>query len=123
MAFPVFGRGRALQGVTGPSITETGVVETCAFLSGNARGEAKRAGPGRDLLFTAAWNSLFRPPAPPQALLHPKAEESPEEEGPIAEAPLPGNGMAMRVGFGIAAAALALILASLLVLLWRRRNR
>jgi outer membrane protein assembly factor BamB len=118
MAFPVFGRGRVLQGV---SIFEAPIAEACGILAARARGDDRRSGPGRDLLFTAAWNSLFRPPAPPAPLLKRGAAESPEEEA-IADVTLPENGSSCRIWLGLAEGALGISLAVILVLLWRSRR-
>ncbi|HXG11653.1 MAG TPA: hypothetical protein VNK04_17995 [Gemmataceae bacterium] len=59
MAFPVFGRGRALWALVGKGITEENIDEAGAFLVGPCSCEVKRQNPGTDLLMTADWDSLI----------------------------------------------------------------
>ncbi len=122
MAFPVFGRGRSLGALVGPGIDGPSVTGVCARLAGGSSGEAKGASPGADLLFTAEWNSLFQPPAPPEAMLKPRAgTDHPDEEGPAEETA--GEEAGGVFWLGITEAAAALVLAGLLAFLWVRRRR
>jgi hypothetical protein len=64
IAFPVFGRGRALYGLVGPGANaeKTGInpdtiEEACSFLIGPCGCEVKRLNPGCDLLITVDWTN------------------------------------------------------------------
>jgi len=59
MAFPIFGRGRALYALVGKGIHEENIEEACAFLVGPCLCQIKGMIPGRDLLFSAHWDSLL----------------------------------------------------------------
>jgi len=59
MAFPVFGRGRALYALVGEGINEENIVETCVFLVGDCSCQVKAMNPGTDLLVAADWDSLL----------------------------------------------------------------
>jgi hypothetical protein len=71
MAFPVFGRGRALWALVGKGITSGNIDEAGAFLVGPCSCQVKRQNPGTDLLLTADWDALIEGrlvkerPAPP----------------------------------------------------------
>lgn len=123
MVFPVFGRGRVLQGFPASWIGDSAVVGICRILVSSARGDSKQFGPGRDLLFTASWNTLFRPPAPEKPLLRPDLPESPEEEVSAGDMAVLPEDSEFRVWIGAISGALALTLMFLLVWLWRRSRR
>ncbi len=57
IAFPVYGRGRALYALVGKGITHENVREACAFLVGPCMCEAKALNPGTDLLMVADWDA------------------------------------------------------------------
>jgi hypothetical protein len=57
MAFPVYGRGRALYALVGKGITQENVREACVFLVGPCMCEAKALNPGTDLLMAADWDA------------------------------------------------------------------
>jgi hypothetical protein len=64
IAFPVFGRGRALYGLIGPGskgemsgINPETIEEACAFLIGPCGCEVKRLNPGSDLLISVDWTN------------------------------------------------------------------
>ncbi len=59
MAFPVFGRGRALLPLIGAGITADNIHESAAFLVGACSCEVKELNPGFDLLLAADWEVLF----------------------------------------------------------------
>ena len=61
MAFPVFGRGRALYALVGKGITEDNVFDACSFLAGACSCIVKWQNPGVDLLITADWTTPFSP--------------------------------------------------------------
>lgn len=57
MAFPVYGRGRALYALVGDGISARNVEESCVFLTGACSCQVKALNPGVDLLITADWES------------------------------------------------------------------
>jgi hypothetical protein len=59
MAFPVYGRGRALYALVGKGITQDNIREACAFLIGPCMCEAKALNPGTDLLVSADWDAAL----------------------------------------------------------------
>ncbi|MDE2714511.1 MAG: hypothetical protein OSB74_09135, partial [Verrucomicrobiota bacterium] len=59
MAFPVFGRGRALNALVGKGINADMIDEASAFLSGPCSCQVKRQNPGFDLLTSVNWDQLL----------------------------------------------------------------
>ena len=59
MAFPVFGRGRALNALVGKGINADMIDEASAFLSGPCSCQVKRQNPGFDLLTSVDWDQLL----------------------------------------------------------------
>lgn len=59
MAFPVFGRGRALLPLVGAGITEGNITGAAGFLTGACSCEVKALNPGFDLLLSADWDDLL----------------------------------------------------------------
>ena len=59
MAFPVFGRGRALNALVGKGINADMIDEATAFLSGPCSCQVKRQNPGFDLLTSVDWDQLL----------------------------------------------------------------
>ena len=66
IAIPVFGRGRALYGLTGKGINEDTVESACRNLVGPCSCTVKELNPGVDLLFSVDWNNLVTGDAAPQ---------------------------------------------------------
>ena len=68
MAFPVFGRARALYALVGAGINEHTITDACQFLTGPCSCQVKEGNPGVDLLFSIDWESAIvgsaAPPAP-----------------------------------------------------------
>ena len=58
MAFPVFGRGRALYALVGKGINAPNVSAACAYLVGMCSCQVKDDNPGTDLLIAADWDGL-----------------------------------------------------------------
>lgn len=56
IAFPVFGRGRALFALVGKGIVEDNIDEACHFLTGPCSCQAKALNPGVDLLMAVDWD-------------------------------------------------------------------
>lgn len=57
IAFPIYGRGRALYALVGKGITAENIREACAFLVGACSCQAKALNPGTDLLMAADWDA------------------------------------------------------------------
>ncbi|MCD6287627.1 MAG: hypothetical protein J7M12_00790, partial [Candidatus Hydrogenedentes bacterium] len=56
IAFPVYGRGRALFALVGPGINEQNIADTCLFLTGACSCQVKELNPGTDLLMNVDWD-------------------------------------------------------------------
>jgi hypothetical protein len=65
VAFPVFGRGRALWPMTGKHFTSEAFAEAGAFLTGACSCQAKELNPGLDLLVSLDWPEALAAAAPP----------------------------------------------------------
>lgn len=61
MAFPVYGRGRALYALIGAGINEETIAEACQFLVGPCSCQIKDQNPGMDLLITGDWDAAITP--------------------------------------------------------------
>ena len=59
MAFPVYGRGRALYALVGAGITPKNIEKACRFLIGACSCEVKALNPGVDLLIAADWTKAI----------------------------------------------------------------
>ena len=59
MAFPVFGRGRALYALVGDGLQEKIIREACESMLGWCSCEIKAQSPGTDLLISANWSRPF----------------------------------------------------------------
>lgn len=58
LAFPVFGRGRALWALVGSGIADDNIDEACGFLVGACSCQVKAQNPGADLLIALDWDAL-----------------------------------------------------------------
>lgn len=74
MAFPFFGRGRALEGLLGKGINADNIEGMSRFLCGACSCQVKRLNPGFDLLFATDWDSILENPDE-------KTSEPPSREG------------------------------------------
>jgi hypothetical protein len=59
MVFPVFGRGRALEGLIGKGINADTIENAAQFLCGACSCLIKRLNPGVDLLIAADWDAVI----------------------------------------------------------------
>ena len=59
MAFPVFGRGRALYALVGAGMQEKNIREACASMLAWCSCEIKAQSPGTDLMISADWSRPF----------------------------------------------------------------
>jgi len=57
MAFPIYGRGRALYALVGAGINEWNINEACTFITGACSCEVKALNPGVDLLMMVDWEA------------------------------------------------------------------
>ena len=62
MAFPVFGRGRALEPLIGRGIHPDNIMEVSSYLCGACSCEIKDQNPGIDLLLAANWDPVDNAP-------------------------------------------------------------
>lgn len=60
MAFPVFGRGRALYALVGKGINNDTIDDACAFLIGSCSCQVKEQNPGVDLLLAMDWDNSIQ---------------------------------------------------------------
>ncbi len=79
IVFPVFGRGRVLDGLYGKDLKPEVVADAAAFLCGACSCLVKRLNPGFDLLTTAAWDNLLDA-ATDEALELPWSEKATEAQ-------------------------------------------
>lgn len=61
LAFPVFGRGRALLPLVGRGINAKNIQDASEFLVGACSCQVKEQNPGFDLLLSSNWDSLLPP--------------------------------------------------------------
>ncbi len=61
MAFPMFGRGRALYALVGAGINEEMVKDAGSHLTGPCTCTVKEQNPGTDMLTAVAWDQLVQP--------------------------------------------------------------
>lgn len=59
IAFPVFGRGRALYALAGKGIVKGNISEACLFLTGACSCQVKELNPGVDLLMAFNWDEVL----------------------------------------------------------------
>ena len=71
MAFPVFGRGRALQAMLGKGINKQNIEGDCVFITGACSCLVKQLNPGWDLLITASWLNEFGELAVEESIIPP----------------------------------------------------
>jgi hypothetical protein len=64
MAFPVFGRGRALYALVGNGIEPGTIEEASRFLTGACQCTVKAENPGVDLVLAVNWDASLRPVLP-----------------------------------------------------------
>ncbi|HMJ91098.1 MAG TPA: hypothetical protein VK530_14845, partial [Candidatus Acidoferrum sp.] len=58
MAYPIFGRGRALFALVGKGINRETIDEACSFVVGPCSCVVKELNPGQDILISAAWGDV-----------------------------------------------------------------
>jgi len=131
IVFPVFGRGRVLDGLMSKGITPENLEESARFVCGPCSCQVKVLNPGVDLLMAVDWDSILEDGAPLEA----RAPAGSGEIVPIPRPPADAN----RVVDQTSEAApretasqpiiMAIVLASLLVVgtgslaYWRRHGK
>jgi len=65
VVFPVFGRGRALDGMAGAGITPESLAGVVKFLCGDCSCQVKAQNPGTDLILAANWKDAAGKPGNP----------------------------------------------------------
>jgi len=89
MAFPIFGRGRALYALVGKGIAPDVIEEACVFLTGGCQCTVKAQNPGVDLILNVNWDKMVVPTEPKDENLPPLAGFSgfgqPEDQADAAE--------------------------------------
>jgi len=107
MAFPIFGRGRALYALIGNGIVYDTIEEACIYMSGRCSCIVKDDNPGTDLLLAADWETVA---AARMDLIEEMEPETPldqeESAGIEEETELDENGPPWILGITILAIAL-----------------
>jgi hypothetical protein len=85
MAFPVFGRGRALYAIVDKGINAEVLYEAGAFMTGACSCQVKAQNPGVDLPMTADWDSIFKDAVYQEVALPPLTSISVGDGEPKAE--------------------------------------
>ncbi len=73
MAFPVFGRGRALHALVGDGVSAEMIEDASRFLTGECQCTVKAENPGVDLLMAVDWDGLVEPTPQKETELPPLA--------------------------------------------------
>lgn len=76
MAFPIFGRGRALYALVGEGIRESNIEIACSFLAGWCSCVIKEQNPGVDLLMSVNWDDVIPEELYEEAMLLLQASET-----------------------------------------------
>jgi len=118
MAFPLFGRGRALYALVGAGINTRTVRKACAFLVNGCSCQVKEQNPGMDLLLAANWDEVIGDVAAAAAADLPPLPGVPRQPEPQAQPP--SNALLRNLLVAVAAGALLVAAASLA--LWKRRD-
>jgi len=59
VAFPIYGRGRALAGFVGDEIDANNIEDACVFLVGRCSCQVKNLNPGTDMMFSVDWDAAL----------------------------------------------------------------
>lgn len=118
IAFPVFGRGRALYALVGAGINAETIAEAGVFLATACTCMVKEQNPGADLVLCADWGLG----ASPDALSYREVAVS---GGAVPDAgadiPFPGGDRPLLVALGALAAAFITVVAGTVAIAWHRR--
>lgn len=123
MAFPIFGRGRALCALVGKGINVENLEEICAFLAAPCSCIVKYQNPGVDLFFTVDWDAALAgeesaiPEVKPPELTGFSDFVPKQAEGDV-DAADPAAAMLWHVGLAVAGG--LVIVAGVGLLMWRK---
>jgi hypothetical protein len=123
LLFPIFGRGRVLDGLIGKGINADNLKDAGQFLCGPCSCQVKRLNPGVDLLIAADWDSVL---VDPEAV-EPEPPHMREQQVPITtkkretalELARPGSGNIPLV-IAVAVVALLVIVTGVLALRYNK---
>jgi hypothetical protein len=101
VVFPVFGRGRALDGMAGAGITPESLASVVKFLCGDCSCQVKEQNPGTDLILAARWKDAPGKPSGPIPELPSLAAVMPTSPEPVT--PVLTNSSSPRAQSGDAA--------------------
>lgn len=91
MAFPIFGRGRALYAIIGEGINREVIFDACRFLVGPCSCQVKNQNPGTDLLMAVNWDQSITPQIavdqslPPLPVIGKETSEESKETAPVTD--------------------------------------
>jgi hypothetical protein len=124
IVFPLFGRGRAFDGLLGKGINPNTIRDTARHLIGACSCEIKRQNPGTDLLLAADWDAILDRPETDDAelLLSVKQESGTNEPARPHDAEPAAASSSRRslLWFGVTVAGLMTLLTGIWV--WRSRT-
>lgn len=60
VAIPIFGRGRALEGIPASALSQASIAGACDYLCGECSCQVKDQNPGIDLLLAVDWNTKLQ---------------------------------------------------------------
>ncbi len=126
MAFPVFGRGRALYALVGAGINAKTVRNACAFLVNGCSCQVKEQNPGMDLLLAVDWKGRVGEVLTGEVSELPSLPGVPQQESlatahVAATAPVAASSAVVRNLVAlIAAGVLAVAVAS--IVLWKQKS-
>jgi len=126
--FPLFGRGRALCGLTGKALSQANIEDVCDFLIGPCSCIVKDQNPGVDMLMAVDWDAALagKPSAIPSVEAPPLAGVSdfvPAGAKAAATEPLPGRGRAGLVWGVLAAVGGGVVIVAVVALVVWRKGR
>ena len=116
MAFPIFGRGRALYVLVGDGIAEGNIESMCSFLVGWCSCQIKEQNPGVDILMSVNWYSTIDDRSYGQTTQPLNFTRAPETEGGTK------NPIKRNVLIVLLIQVIIVVLLGLTIL-WRKRQR
>lgn len=125
MAFPIYGRGRALYALVGPGITEENIRETCEFLVSECSCLVKEGNPGTDVLMAVDWQSELAEARIGETLvpaLPGKAALQLAEAHQAAIEDVPGAWFVQSIAIGLAVALVFVVAATIVLSVRQRRS-
>ena len=121
MAFPIFGRGRALFALVGAGINEDNIAEACMFLVGACTCQVKQLNPGTDLLMAVDWDRRIEEKLVTELDIVPFPALAEAVEAPPDLPPAVGSSTLVRSILLVAALQIVIVAAATFILLKRKR--